>query len=55
MKNVIDDNDDVTDEVGHGTSCASMAAAVCNGEGMVGANPMAQIIAIKLFKEVCAR
>ena len=51
VKNVIDDNDDVTDEVGHGTSCASMAAAVCNGEGMVGANPMAQIIAIKLFKE----
>ena len=51
VRNVIDDNDDVTDEVGHGTSCASMAAAVCNGEGMVGANPMAQIIAIKLFKE----
>jgi len=51
VKNVIDDNDDVTDAVGHGTSCASMAAAVCNGEGMVGANPMAQIIAIKLFKE----
>jgi len=51
VKNVVDDNDDVTDEVGHGTSCASMAAAVCNGEGMVGANPMAQIIAIKLFKE----
>lgn len=51
VKNVIDDSDDVTDDVGHGTSCASMAAAACNGEGMVGANPMAQIIAIKLFKE----
>lgn len=48
--NAIDKSGDVTDDNGHGTHCAGIAAAVGNNSiGITGANPNAQILPIKVI------
>lgn len=47
--NAYDGSSDVTDNVGHGTHCAGIVAAIGNNNvGIVGANPNAQILPIKI-------
>lgn len=48
--NFVDNNADVSDLFGHGTHCAGIAAAVGNnGIGVVGANPDALILPVKVL------
>lgn len=48
--NVVNDNHDVQDKWDHGTNCASVAAAIGGNGGMVGANPLAWILPIKVHE-----
>lgn len=50
--NFVDNNADVADLFGHGTHCAGIAAAVGNnGIGVVGANPDALILPVKVLAD----
>ena len=49
--NFIDDYGDLTDRNGHGTHVAGIAAAADNSIGIVGANPLALIMPIKVMND----
>ena len=49
--NFVDDYYDLTDRNGHGTHCAGIAAAVDNNIGIVGANPLAFIMPVKVMSD----
>ena len=49
--NFVEDYSDLTDRNGHGTHCAGIAAAVDNNLGIVGANPLALIMPVKVMDD----
>ena len=49
--NFVEDYYDVTDHNGHGTHCAGIAAAADNAVGIVGANPLALIMPVKVLSD----
>ncbi|MBR4899152.1 MAG: S8 family serine peptidase [Prevotella sp.] len=49
--NFVDDYYDLTDRNMHGTHCAGIAAATDNGIGIVGANPQALIMPVKVLSD----
>ena len=49
--NFVDNYYDLTDRNGHGTHCAGIAAAVDNNLGVVGANPLALIMPVKVLND----
>ena len=49
--NFIDDYGDLTDRNGHGTHVAGIAAAADNSIGIVGANPLALIMPVKVMND----
>lgn len=49
--NFVDDYYDLTDRNGHGTHCAGIAAAADNTIGIVGANPLALIMPVKVMSD----
>lgn len=49
--NFVDDYGDLTDRNGHGTHVAGIAAAADNNIGIVGANPLALIMPIKVMND----
>lgn len=49
--NFIDDYGDLTDRNGHGTHVAGIAAAADNNIGIVGANPLALIMPVKVMND----
>ena len=49
--NYLDNNTDVTDNIGHGTFVAGLIAAQEDGQGLMGAAPMAKIIPLKCFDD----
>ena len=49
--NFAEDYYDLTDHNGHGTHCAGIAAAVDNAIGIVGANPLALIMPVKVLTD----
>ena len=49
--NFVEDYYDLTDRNGHGTHCAGIAAATNNTIGIVGANPLALIMPVKVMSD----
>ncbi|MBO4641943.1 MAG: S8 family serine peptidase [Bacteroidaceae bacterium] len=49
--NFVEDYYDLSDRNGHGTHCAGIAAAADNNIGVIGANPLALIMPIKIMSD----